>query len=489
MKNRLLPSNPNYLMVLVFSIFTAATSLAQETNVLYISIDDLNNWVGYLKGHPQVKTPNIDRLTNRGIAFTQAHCSSPLCMPSRTAILSGQREQDTKVFTNDDDFAHKDYVLIPQYFAENNYITYGTGKIHHKRINDDIFHHDYWTQQRWSPFSGSEVEYSEAELASKGTDQPGHTIKNGPGGKTYVLPFNRMPSERSPDNPKGESFDWASFDLPDEAFGDGKITAWAIEKLKDHDPGKPFFMGVGYYRPHIPLYAPKKYFDQYPIESVRLPNVKPDDLNDIPAPGRERALSAVTAGTHDHVLAHNQWKKAVQAYLACISFVDAQIGKLLDYLDESPYADNTIIVLFSDHGWHLGEKKAWGKMTPWIHSSNTPFIISPAGKRPGKLCHEPVSLLDIYPTLLDMAGLPKRHLDGVSLAPLISNPSIETQRTVKTNVGKDTYALSNKTWRYIHYENGGEELYNIKKDPFEFDNLIGEGDYSAIISELKENIR
>ena len=474
------------LMSLLFFISTC--SLAQETNVLWISIDDLNNWVGYLEGHPQVKTPNMDRLARRGIAFTNAHCTTPLCKPSRSAILSGKSEEHNGVYTNGDRFMYREYELTPQYFARNNYVTYGTGKIHHNSINDRIFQYDYKTQQRWSPFESSNaVEYTEEELPSKGTNNPKHVVENGPGGKTYILPFNGMSSERSPEDPKGESFDWASFDLPDEAFGDGRITDWALEKLESHPSDKPFFMGIGYYRPHIPLYAPKKYFDLYPIETIQLPEVLANDLDDIPESGRERAMAAVTAGTHKHVLAHQQWKKAVQAYLACISFIDSQIGELLDYLDNSPYAENTVIVLFSDHGWHLGEKQAWGKMSPWIHSTNTPLILCPAGSFQGALCHEAVSLLDIYPTLIEMLDLPHKELDGTSLVPLLKDPSKKTHRVVKTFVGENNYALSSAEWRYISYENGDEELYHIAEDPLEFENLIDKEEYREIINKLKES--
>jgi arylsulfatase A-like enzyme len=477
------------IIALAFLIAAPLLVAADKPNVLLISIDDLNNWVEYLGGHPQVKTPAMNRLAERGIAFTDAHCSSPLCMPSRTAILTGLSETRTGVYTNGDKFKYKEYKLLPQYFADHGYVTYGAGKIHHKKINDKMFQHALTTGQRWSPFDSKDVSYTKQELPSKDTDNPRHVIANGPGGKSYVLPFNRMSSERYPKDPKGESFDWASFDLPDQAFGDGVITTWALEKLKEHKEDKPFFMAVGYYRPHIPLYAPKKYFDLYPLESIRLPKVLEDDLSDIPEPGKERALSAVTAGTHQHVVKHKQWKNAVQAYLACVSFIDSQIGKLLDYLDKSPYAKNTIVVLYSDHGWHLGEKRAWGKLTGWFHSTNTPFIICPPGSQMKSRCREPVSLLDVYPTLIDMAGLPKRELDGVSLAPLLKNPALKTKRVIKTHFKKGNYALSSNEWRLIHYREGGEELYNIKKDPLEFENLIGKPEHRSVIEELKKNVR
>lgn len=474
------------ILLLVNPLATAA-----EPNVLWISVDDLNNWVEYLDGHPQVKTPNINRLVDRGIAFTNAHCTTPLCNPSRTAILSGLSERTTNMHygANKWKYDPKKHISIPQYFAENGYMTYGTGKIHHSKINDEIFMKDFSVSQRWSPFSSSDATWKKDELKTKGSDNPRHVIKNGPGGKTYVMPFNRMPSERSPKNTKGESFDWAAFDLPDMAFGDGKATAWAVQTIREHKGNKPFFLGIGYYRPHVPLYAPKKYFDLYPLESIQLPMVKENDLDDIPTAGRERVARASTAGTHKHVVAYNQWREGVQAYLACISFIDAQIGLVLDALEASPHNKNTIIVLFGDHGWHLGEKGTWGKLTAWIHATKVPMIICPVGSSTSVLCNEPVSLLDLYPTLVELAGLPVRKLDGLSLVPLLQNPTKNTQRVVRTFIDKETYALSGAEWRFIHYADGGEELYNMEKDPMEFTNLIKNPEYNRIVEELKKRVR
>jgi len=479
-------AHPKLILWCIALLLLPLPTFAQP-NVLFITIDDLNNWVGYLDGHPQAHTPNLDRLARRGVAFTNAHCTTPVCKASRTAFLTGLSETKTGVYTNDDKFDAKAYTLLPQYFAQHGYVTYGAGKIHHANINDRMFDHDFEPEQRWSPFTREQTNYTLEELPSKGSANPRHLIANGPGGRDYVLPFNRMPSERSPDHPKGESFDWAAFDLPDAAFGDGQITDWAFDRLDTHDPAQPFFLGLGYYRPHIPLYAPQEYFDLYPLADIQLPEILQEDLNDIPEPGRQRILSTAFAGgaaTHEHVISHGQWRQAVQAYLACISFIDAQVGRLLDYLDASPYADNTIIVLFSDHGWHLGEKQAWGKMTGWVHSTHTPLIISAVGKTPGELCDEPVSLLDIFPTLVDLCGLPAKPLDGVSLRPLLANPQLETNRAVKTHIGEGTYSLVSTQWRYIRYAGGEEELYDLTSDPREYHNLIGKADHAETIRAL-----
>jgi len=479
----------HFWTVFSMAMYPVVFAEPEQPNVLLISVDDLNNWVGYMKGHPQANTPNLDRLVKCGVAFTNAHCSTPLCQPSRTAVLTGFAATITGVYGNGGKFNHAAYKMLPQYFADQGYATYGAGKIHHRKsITKAIFQINYLPEQRWSPFESGEVMYTRQELHSKATINPRHVITNGPAGERYVLPFNRMSSERSPNDRKGESFDWSPFDLPDEAFGDSKISTWAIEKLKTYTADNPFFLTVGFYRPHIPLYAPKKYFDLYPLESIRLPESIPDDLEDIPAPGKKRALSAVTAGTHAHVMKYKQWKHSVRAYLASVSFIDHQVGRLLDCLDSSPHAGNTIVVFFSDHGWHLGEKQAWGKQSGWIHSTQVPLIVCAPGKKTNVICDEPVSLLDLYPTLTELAGLPSQDLDGVSLADLIKNPKLNTNRVVKTFINSDDYVLSGKRWRYIRYGVGGEELYDIKNDPREYRNLAGNNSYQKTIDQLHNRV-
>jgi arylsulfatase A-like enzyme len=441
-----------------------------------------------MKGHPQVKTPNIDRLAARGVAFMDAHCISPLCNPSRSSLLSGFHANKTGVFVNNEKFKFSKFELLPQYFAQNGYSTYGAGKIHHTQINSEMFQKSFEPEQRWSPFQQSKtVLYTKEEQASKGTDNPQHLVKNGPGGVDYILPFNRMKSDRAPQSNSGESFDWHGFDLPDNAFGDGMVSEWGINQLKVHDPSKPFFMGIGFYRPHIPLYAPKKYFDMYPLEMIELPPHQEDDLADLSPSGEKWALEAVTAGLHSSVLKQNQWKQAVQAYLACVSFVDAQIGMVLDYLETSPYANNTIIVLFSDHGWHLGEKDHWGKWTGWDRSTRVPFIIAKAGQKQGSVCTEPVSLIDLYPTLIDLAGLEEKKLDGTSLNSLMDG-AVDSNRTVYSYFDRGNFAVITRQWRLIRYKDGSKELYDRQKDPNEYQNLINNKGYEEIVEMLEKQI-
>ena len=468
-------------------LFLFSLNAAEKPNVLLISIDDLNDWVGYMGGHAQALTPNMDKLAKRGVAFMDAHCTSPLCNPSRSSLLSGLREEKTGVFNNRQSFKMDKFELLPQYFAKHGYVTYGSGKIHHQKKNQIMFEHSFHPEQRWSPFQQSKtVLYAKEELATKGSENPRHVIKDGPGGKDYILPFNRMPSDRKPDSKSGESFDWQSFDLPDNAFGEGLVADWTIKQLKAHDESKPFFLGVGFYRPHIPLYAPKKYFDLYPLEKVQLPKVLENDIGDLSEAGKKWALEAVTAGSHKTTVKHGEWKKAVQAYLACVSFVDTQIGKVLDYVDNSSYADNTIIVLFSDHGWHLGEKQHWGKWTGWNDSTSVPFIIVPPKAKNNANCKQPVSLLDIYPTLIDMAGLPAKKLDGVSLKNLVDNPLETSNRAVRILFDKGNYALVNSKWRYIRYKEGAEELYNRELDIHEFDNLSEKPEFKEVLEKMRQ---
>ena len=449
--------------------------------MLFIAIDDLNDWVGCFGGHPQAITPNMDRLAKRGIRFTNAHCAAPLCGPSRNAIFTGRQPFQTGMYNNSDKGWHKKHpkvILMPKAFQHGGYVTYGTGKLLHSG-SKGVFENEFYTSQRWSPFASKTVNYTEAELPSKGSDNPRHVVRLGK--REYVLPFNRMPSDRSPNDPKGESFDWAALDVPDNAMGDGKITDWAIGQLKAHQAKPPFFMAVGYYRPHIPLYAPKKYFDMYKGVNIKLPPVREDDLNDLSPTARKWALEAATAGSHATTIKHGQWRAAVKAYLACVTFVDAQVGRLVATLDASPHAKNTWVVIWSDHGWHLGEKQHWGKWTGWQRSTRVPLmILPPRGVATGRfatdaVCDNPVSLIDLYPTLLDLCGLPEgRQLAGQSLRPLLENPTAKSKRLVVTTFDKGNHALSGIRWRYIRYKDGSEELYNRKNDPHEWTNLAAE---------------
>ncbi len=475
-------------VTLSLSKFIAAT----PPNILMIVVDDLNDYVGCLGGHPQVQTPNLDRLASRGTLFANAHCAAPLCNPSRAAIFSGLYPFETGVLANDERDIRKDrpdLVLLPQQFKRAGYHTLGTGKLLHQK-GKGLFDVEFYPEQRWSPFSPKQVNYSGAELASKATDNPRHeTVLKG---TPIALPLNRMPSDRAPETNAGESFDWGPLPVADQEMGDSQIAAWAAEHLKQsHD--QPILLAVGFYRPHIPLFAPQRYFDLYANLDIKLPLVHPNDLDDLSDTGRKWAIEAVSAGSHETVVRYHQWRAAVTAYLACISFVDAQIGILLHALENGPNASNTLVVFFSDHGWHLGEKQHWGKWTPWQRSTRVPLIIVPPQNdteaHRGLICQAPVSLVDIYPTLLDICKLrsPGR-LSGLSLVPQLVQPSSSSKRRVLTTFDANNYALTGERWKYIRYADESEELYDHQADPHEWHNLANDPQHASLKQELRQSL-
>ncbi len=456
-----------------------APAAPEKPNVLFIAVDDLNDWIGCLGGHPQALTPNIDRLAARGTLFANAHCAAPACNPSRAAVFSGLMPDETGVWSNSSTSigkARPDLKLLPESFAAAGYRTAGTGKMLHQSAKA-IFGDYYSTGQRWSPLTKEAVRYTADELPSKGTDDPRQVAMHR--GKSYVLPLNRMPSDRNPANDGGESFDWGPWELPDSEFGDTLITDWAIGKIEEAGDA-PLFLGVGYYRPHIPLWAPKRFFDRFAADPGRLPITNPDDLDDLSETGKAWALEAFTAGSHSTVVEHGEWQAAIEAYLACTTYIDHEIGRLLDGLDASPYADNTVIVLWSDHGWHLGEKEHWGKWTGWERSTRVPLIIVPPKSASetfataGSLCDQPVGLIDLYPTLAALCGVePPANLAGESLVPLLRDPEQVTGRNLVTLFDKGNVSVRDRHWRYIRYGDGSEELYNLVTDPHEWHNVAG----------------
>ena len=470
----------------------AGTSV-RAPNVLFIAVDDLNDWIGPLGGHPQAKTPNIDRLAKRGIVFTNAHCAAPLCNPSRAAVFSGRQPFETGIFTNDRNIllTRPELILLPQHFKQGGYRTFGTGKLLHQKA-PGLFDENFYPEQYWSPFDPRQANYTVEELPSKATHDPRHvtTLK----GRTVVLPLNRMPSDRAPKSERGETFDWGPLEVDDADMGDGQIADWAVAKLRE-PRSQPSLFAVGFFRPHIPLFAPRKYFDLYAGLEIRLPEVKANDLDDLSATARRWAIEPVSAGRHATVVKHGQWEAAVRAYLACVSFVDAQIGKMLDALDASPAADQTVIVLWGDHGWHLGEKEHWGKWTGWQRATRTPLIVAPAGTGTGGpfargvSCAEPVSLVDLYPTLIELCGLPPRAgLSGRSIVPLLKNPALATGRHVLTTFDQGNYSVTGARWHYIRYADGNEELYDSVDDPHEWTNLAGSPAQKNVLQELARHL-
>ncbi len=463
----------------------------EQTNLLLIAIDDLNDWVGFLNGHPQAKTPNMDRLAQRGMVFANAHCAAPLCCPSRAAIFSGKQPFQTGVYDNDDNIAklRPDTVMLTQRFARAGYRTLGTGKILHNG-GKEIFQTYNGTEQRWSPFANARaVDYPAKTLADRAT-KPSYIARIGD--REFLLPLNGMPSERNLEKQSGESFDWGPIDVDDEQMGDARITTWAIDQLRHPSP-QPFFLAVGYYRPHIPLFAPTKYFQSGLEETTQLPEILENDLDDLSETGRKWAIDPVTAGSHAIVQSHDQWKAAIAAYLACVSFVDAQIGRLLDELDSGPYGENTVVILFSDHGWHLGEKQHWGKWTGWQRSTSVPLVIVPSREQRDSYqtnvrCTQPVGLIDVYPTLLQLCGLPPASdVDGDSLVPSLKEPTTPRPPVI-TTFDFGNYSIGDEHHRLIHYQDGSEELYDHQIDPHEFNNLVDDAKYAELRQSLRSHL-
>ncbi len=482
---------PFRLLVLAICLTNCGQLRARERpNVLFIAVDDLNDWVGCLGGHPQAETPHIDELARRGILFTNAHCAAPACTPSRASLFTGQMPQNTGVWSNDGPKLTRlrhDPFLLPDSFSRSGYKTLGTGKL---GPNNTAFQEFFNVHQRWSPLSSEMVEYTTAELPSKGSDNPRHLVEFRE--QQYVLPLNRMPSDRRPNDSKGESFDWGPFDVPDEDFGDTKITNWAIKQLQVAAT-EPLFLAVGYYRPHQPLWAPQRFFDRFANSPATLPAVSQNDLDDLEAAGRRWAIEPVTSGSHETVLRFQQWRAAVEGYLACVGYVDHEIGRLLTALDRSSIADNTWIVLWSDHGWHLGEKQHWGKWTGWERSTRVPLIMVPPRDEQANLptagsrCNQPVNLIDLYPTLIELCALkdPPHDLDGNSLVPLLRKPDLMTKRCSVTMFGPGNGSLRTKRWRFIRYSDGSEELYDLSADPREWVNLSGKSEHKKVLVKLR----
>ena len=473
---------------------TGATAPAKP-NILMISIDDLNDWVGFLSGHPLVQTPNLDRLASRSMVFSKAYCAAPVCGPSRAAVFTGLAPTRTGMYSNANRLGkvYPTARFFQHELAQHGYHTMGTGKLLHGNQGGPESFHEYGPGfNKWKPLTTEETRISKAEL-----DAPGpiiwHSI-NRATGFSLRLPLNEMPRDRNPLSARIESFDWGVIDLPESDWSDTQCADWAINKLGEAHT-QPFFLGVGFYRPHQPLWAPKKYHDLYPPKDMPLPPHLKKDLNDVPAVGQMIGRLPLTSGSHATVIKHRQWQHAISAYLACISYVDAQLGRVVDALEASTHANNTVVIVWADHGWHLGEKEHWGKFTAWERAARVPLLIH----LPKTLTQEgylvsgqhdaPVSLLDLYPTILDLAGLNRiTPLDGTSLAPLLRGERPKLSRTVTTSVGPGNHSLRNQRWRFIQYYDGSQELYNLEVDPFEHTNLADRPEHQHRIQDFQTHL-
>ncbi len=430
----------------------------QKPNVLFIAIDDLNDWVGCLAGHPQVKTPHIDRLAKRGVLFSNAHCQAPICQPSRTSLLTGTYPHRNGVYTVEQHWRKapliKDAVTLPQYFREQGYYTMGTGKIFHRKDQLEPAWDEWGVRRGWG-WMGKRA---------------------GPNGISGL--------------PTPSIFDFGPLPARPEEMNDMRVADWAVDQInKNYE--EPFFLAVGLITPHLPLFTPTEFYEQYPLETTLLPATLPGDLDDIPAMGRKfTRYFDTTPMSHHNITRHGLWHKAVASYLACATFTDHCVGRLLNALDNSPNANNTIIVLWSDHGFHIGEKMHWEKRSLWEESTRVPLIFSiPGEQNQNKQCSRPVGLIDIYPTLIELCHLQeKKDLQGRSLLPLLKDPNRKWDHPVLTTHHPGNHAVRSEHWRYIRYANGDEELYDHRTDQHEFTNLARNPKYANIIQKLTKSI-
>jgi len=424
-------------IVAVWAAHGADPAAPVRPNVLFIAVDDLRDWVGYLGHNPQTVTPNIDRLARRGVWFTHSYCAAPVCNPSRAALMSGLRPGASGIYDNGENFQPvipPDITLTTQ-FRKAGYYVCGAGKIFHGSVHRPAEWDDYLRKSR-----------------AIGREEDGSPQEQVRAGK---LPITRL-------------------NCGDEDMPDFKFVDYAIEQLnKPHD--RPFFIACGLTKPHLPWSVPRKYYDKFPLETLQLPPYKADDLADLP-PG---ALRMARGPANDHAAIMEAggtkvWKQAIQAYLATINFCDTMVGRLLDAYDKSPQRDNTLICFWSDHGWHLGEKDHWRKFALWEETTRAPMIWVVPGLTPldGR-CDRTVDFMCIYPTLTDLCGIPTpAHVQGRSIRALLANPKAEWAQPAITTYQKNNHTLRSERWRYTHYADGGEELYDETDDPNEWTNLL-----------------
>ena len=455
-----------YLRLIVVGVVISSNAAFAQTsnstnspNIVFIASDDLNDWIGVLKGHPQVKTPNIDRLANRGTLFTNAHAQAPLCNPSRVSILTGLRPTTTGIYglapRHREVDRTTDVVTLPQYFAQNGYRTLSTGKIFHGGITPEERATEF---QKWGPDGG-------------------HNPR--PATKLMTAPLDMV------NNPL---IDWGVYPVEhDSVMDDYKVASWAVEQLNEigkEESANPFFLAVGFNKPHVPLYATQKWFDLYPTDEVILPMAPYGDRADVP----DFAWNLhwyLPEPRLSWVIENKEWENKVRAYLATISFMDAQVGRVLDALDANNLTENTIIVFWSDHGYHLGEKGITGKNSLWERSTHIPLIFAGPGVSVGAKSSQPAELLDIYPTLLDLAGLTENvEVEGISLMPQLEVAEAPRARPAITTHNPGNNSVRTERWRYIKYADGSEELYDHYRDAAEWSNLAQLAEYSDVKAEL-----
>ncbi|WP_282122108.1 sulfatase [Algibacter mikhailovii] len=487
MNNNILKSAIGMILVISFLSFTTFSAKekacksnpskdieisvnTERPNVLFIMVDDMNDWVGAFGGNQQAITPHMDALANKGVIFNKAYCSAALCNPSRTSLLTGFRPSTTGVYGNSEHFrdikGFENVVTLPQYFEQNGYKTAAAGKIFHSPRG-----------QKSAPRPSSDPgSFQEERVGNIGAVFPSEAHK-----QSHGLELKKR-------GVKGSfirSFDWYPVDVPLEDNHDWKNADYCAQFLEqEHD--KPFFVACGIFRPHLPWYAPKQFFDLYDLENIKLPETIENDLNDVGRIGNNMAKKSV----HQAVVEKGKWKEAVRAYLANLSFADACVGLVMGALNNSKYNDNTIVVLMGDHGYHLGEKEHWSKNVLWERAAKTPLLIFDPRNKTQHVSTRVVSLLDVYPTLVELCGLPKNEKnEGRSLVALLKTEPSNWDGWALTSKKGGLHSLRNERYRYTVYPDGFEELYDHENDPKEWYNIASNKANEPILDTFRTKLK
>lgn len=442
-----------------------------QPNIIFFALDDMNTMINPL-GYNQAKTPNLDRLASQGMTFTNAHAPSPFCAPSRTAIWTGLQASTTGCYSTE--VFHYDFpeiTTLQMSLKEKGYNTYGSGKLYHHREG-------YLDLRDWDEY------FSRNDNIKNGGYRTGYDQEDLP----LPDPYPYSPYYRKTDKKidGGKFMEWGPIPMEKvPSMMDNQRTEFIANIVKKSHK-KPFFAALGLYVPHFPNYVPQNYWDMYDEDEIIIQEIKKDDFEDLPEPIRTQMRNRFKI--YQTLEELGALKEATKGYLAAVSYADGLLGEVLDALESGPNKDNTIIVLWSDHGYHLGQKGNWGKHTSWKETSRVPLIWSGNGLPKNVKVDATVGLIDLYPTLIDVCGLKKPHeMDGESLIEILKNPETAKDRSLLIPSHEmGGYAVVNQEWRYIQYPNGSEELYDLKSDPNEYTNLATEPAYNKMKDQLKE---
>lgn len=441
-------------VLLAASCAPAVLAAQAPPNVLMIIMDDMNGFAGRTDLAPEPVTPHLDRFAKKGVVFSNAQCPAPVCNPSRTAFLSGLRPATTGIYGNDQDSIPEDHILrritaLPVYFREHGYLAAGGGKTFSSALGSVL------KRKVWE-------ETMDADRRGRAED-------------------SRPPKEKLPLSGLSGKHDWGAFPETRDEMSDWQMADKAAEFLSKPQ-GKPFFLACGIVKPHTPWYVPKEYFDRFPPGGVTIPDLAADENAGLPEAMRARPKQIKQEAP---LVARR--KELIAAYLAAARYSDDCAGRILGALEAGPARDNTIVVICGDNGYQFGEKNSWSKGRLWEGSAQVPLVIVGPGVAKGQKSIRPVSLLDLYPTLVELAGLPpKSDLDGISIVPLLKNPAAAWDRPALTTAGFKNHALRTERWRYIRYEDGSEELYDHDKDPLERANLAASAEFAQVKADLQK---